>query len=337
MRTGGPLAIVEALVKKGANVNAKNDCGNTALHGAVKGRREVVVKLLVEEGAHVNAKKNRGDTPLHMAALFGKKEVAHRLLEHGAFALIANNERLTPLDYAIKPYEGEPDVALIRRMLLPSGALVHLAKNAAEAHEKRRKRVVKGLKRAVESPGFLEDLADTLAGIGASGCAPGTGASLSALLRQLDAFAKGADGGTGKQAAFRAPERRRLGEAYEERRRRHSLAVARAVQMSEFLSDLAEGLAGVNMYESDPVAPKELVAAARRLDALALEERQRRISPGLQRAAQSPGFLSHLAVALAGVDSTGCVPGTGAMLVALLRQLDAFARADADGPGEGGP
>ena len=43
---------------------------------------------------------------------------------------------------------------------------------------------MKGLKRAVESPGFLKDLADTLAGIDASGCVRGTRERLKRLLRQ---------------------------------------------------------------------------------------------------------------------------------------------------------
>ena len=39
---------------------------------------------------------------------------------------------------------------------------------------------------------------------------------------------------------------------------------------------VAEGLAGVNLYESDPRAPKHMVASAVRLDALAAEGAQQR-------------------------------------------------------------
>ena len=99
---------------------------------------------------------------------------------------------------------------------------------------------------------------------------------LVALLRQLDAFASAADVGAGARAASRLPQRMLLGEAYEERRARHRLAVAAAGQSPDFLSELAEGLAGVNMFESDPVATKQLVAAAVRLDALAAECAQQR-------------------------------------------------------------
>ena len=53
-----------------------------------------------------------------------------------------------------------------------------------------------------------------------------------------------------------------------DRRGRHRVAVGSAVESPEFLSDLAEGLAGVNMYVWAPVAPKQLVAAAARLDVI---------------------------------------------------------------------
>ena len=92
-----------------------------------------------------------------------------------------------------------------------------------------------------------------------------------ALVRQVDAFARGE---LGALMFLRAPLRRGLGEAYEARRDLHALAVERAVQIPEFFSELAEGLAGVNLFASDPVAPKKLVAAAGRLDALSAEAAQ---------------------------------------------------------------
>ena len=239
----------------------------------------------MKKGANVNAKGLDGETPLQGAARRGCKDVAYFLLEHGAVAVISDNKRLTPLDYAVKPRLGEPDVGLICKMLLPSGALVHLAKKVVEAHEKRQKRIVKGLKRAVQSPGFLSGLADTLAGIDASGCARGTGEMLSAQLRQLDAFAQGDGDGTDEEEGVRARNLRRLtrgrGVAYTARRGRHRLAVVSAVQSSDFLSELADGLAGVNMVEADPGATKKLVAAAVRLDVLSTEGAQQ---PGGARA-----------------------------------------------------
>ena len=97
---------------------------------------------------------------------------------------------------------------------------------------------------------------------------------LAALFRQLDAFAEEGAHGTDAPEALRVPELEGLGDAYEGRRQRSRRGIARAVQSAEFLSDLAEGLAGVNMYESDPCAPKRLVAAAGRLGEIAEEAEQ---------------------------------------------------------------
>ena len=48
------------------------------------------------------------------------------------------------------------------------------------------------------------------------------------------------------------------------------------MRSKDFLAELAEGLAGVNLFASDPVAPKKLVAAAVTLDALSAEAAQQR-------------------------------------------------------------
>ena len=264
----GHLAVMKPLVELGADVNATNNLGDTALIIAARescyerfyGSDLSKVRLLVEHGADVNAQNDRGETALHEPVARGQKEAAHFLLDHGAVAVIANNEGRTPLDNALKPWYGPRDVGLICRMLLPSGALVHLAKGVVEAHGKRLRA---GLKKAVRSAGFLEGVADALAGIDASGRARGTDEMLRALLRQLDAFARAEDGAGGLAAAG-ARDIRRLargrGAAYAERRRRYRLAVAAAVRSRAFLSNLEEGLAGATSARG---------AAAKGLDALA--------------------------------------------------------------------
>lgn len=81
---GGYEAVVQLLLEKGANVNAKEDREKTALHRAAWGGHEAVVQLLLEKGADVNAKDRYGSTVLHMAARGGYKAVARLLLEKGA-------------------------------------------------------------------------------------------------------------------------------------------------------------------------------------------------------------------------------------------------------------
>jgi len=69
----GNLENVKDLVNRGADVNAKDDIGNTALHYV-----EVVeiAQFLVSRGADVHARNDNGDTPLDRAKLMGNTEVA---------------------------------------------------------------------------------------------------------------------------------------------------------------------------------------------------------------------------------------------------------------------
>ena len=57
--------IVELLIAKGADVNAKSSDGSTPLHDAAYyGRygRTVIIELLIAEGADVNVKNDKGNT-----------------------------------------------------------------------------------------------------------------------------------------------------------------------------------------------------------------------------------------------------------------------------------
>lgn len=65
------LEVVELLVKKRANVRARDADGRTPLHGAiVRGARACdVARVLLAAGADPNAPDNFGYTSLHIAAL----------------------------------------------------------------------------------------------------------------------------------------------------------------------------------------------------------------------------------------------------------------------------
>ena len=58
---------VEYLLERGADVNAINDRGRTALHGAAHIRSDAIVQLLVDHGASVNVADEKGITPLMIA------------------------------------------------------------------------------------------------------------------------------------------------------------------------------------------------------------------------------------------------------------------------------
>jgi uncharacterized protein len=61
------LAAVKAVTDAGAEVNAVNALGDTALHIAVGYKQTSVVEWLVDHGANVNVKNKRGQTPLSIA------------------------------------------------------------------------------------------------------------------------------------------------------------------------------------------------------------------------------------------------------------------------------
>jgi ankyrin repeat protein len=94
--------VVEVLLDKGLDANAKDENGVTALHLASHGRHwerefgsgrrgwgtEVpslsLLETLVAHGADVNLKDARGETPLKIVTEAGFKEVADYLRQHGA-------------------------------------------------------------------------------------------------------------------------------------------------------------------------------------------------------------------------------------------------------------
>jgi ankyrin repeat protein len=83
----GGLAAVKLCLELGANVNAANKHGDTALHGAAwRERADSIVQLLAEKGANINAKNDRGWTPLviaegiHTGGNFVRSETTAELL-----------------------------------------------------------------------------------------------------------------------------------------------------------------------------------------------------------------------------------------------------------------
>ncbi|UYV70657.1 hypothetical protein LAZ67_8000182 [Cordylochernes scorpioides] len=105
----GFLEIVNYLIHKNTNVNAKNDKKWTALHAASINGHLKIVEVLILNGANVNAKWASGATPLHLATENGNLEIINVLLKNGAQVNAADKYDRAPLHYAAK--DGHENIA----------------------------------------------------------------------------------------------------------------------------------------------------------------------------------------------------------------------------------
>jgi ankyrin repeat protein len=96
----GLAAIVDRLLKQGADVQARTNTGGTALHRAAMRGHSRVVQLLIENGAPVNAMTTSGETPLHRDAEKGHVEIVELLLANGADIELENSGGWTALQFA---------------------------------------------------------------------------------------------------------------------------------------------------------------------------------------------------------------------------------------------
>jgi ankyrin repeat protein len=79
------LGTVERLLQGGADIEARTkERHETPLHLAVQKNHFPMVNFLVERGANIEAKTNEGWTPLHLAAEKGHKDVVECLIMNGA-------------------------------------------------------------------------------------------------------------------------------------------------------------------------------------------------------------------------------------------------------------
>jgi ankyrin repeat protein len=93
----GDPDLIAALLNKGADPDAQNDRGVTALmQGAMVGNRAAVERLL-DAGARVDVQDAEGRSALHYAAASGQVEVVELLVNRGADTRLRTKEGNTAL------------------------------------------------------------------------------------------------------------------------------------------------------------------------------------------------------------------------------------------------
>ena len=89
------VRLLETMLAHGANVHARGEFKETALHYAASNRRPFTVNLLLRHGADINAQDALGNTPLMASA--SATDVTHLLLAQGADLKIQNASGETAL------------------------------------------------------------------------------------------------------------------------------------------------------------------------------------------------------------------------------------------------
>jgi ankyrin repeat protein len=103
-------AVIELLLQHGADVNAVNRDGDSALFGAVHSEYDAVVKLLLVHGADARVRNNQQETLLHVLARGYASSAAiwRELLQHEADILAQDRRNLTCAMVWASRHQGSP-------------------------------------------------------------------------------------------------------------------------------------------------------------------------------------------------------------------------------------
>ncbi len=113
------LAIVTSMLKKGVNIEVRDQFGRTPLINAAIGDSIPLGKILREHGANIQAQDKLGWTALHFACQNQSSEMTKLLIEKGSLIAAVDSYGNTPLGKAVFSSRGRGEVILL---LLAAGA-----------------------------------------------------------------------------------------------------------------------------------------------------------------------------------------------------------------------
>jgi ankyrin repeat protein len=107
---GDIFKIKEFIIKNNMSLYAKNEHGESILHGVIKNDAIILsdkidfIKYLIERGAPVMAYDGLNITPLHLACKYQYPEIIDILIAAGADVNYIDNQNMTPLHYLVQGY-----------------------------------------------------------------------------------------------------------------------------------------------------------------------------------------------------------------------------------------
>lgn len=127
----GNVDRIRQALDNGADVNHIHDPDGTGmrqsyLHMAAAHGNERVLNLLVERGANVNARTRDGETPLHSAAVCNQKNSAQILLRSGALLNAEDSNGVTPIEHAVKNNHSEMVRTFMERGALKNERVIQM-------------------------------------------------------------------------------------------------------------------------------------------------------------------------------------------------------------------
>jgi ankyrin repeat protein len=124
-RRAPALALLQALIRRGADVNARDAADQTPLFYACSlsgDAAEELALFLLKNGADPGLKDLRGQTPLHAACLRDHARLVRALIAKGADVHAKDESELTPLHQACAAHTGDTSVL---QALVKAGADLH--------------------------------------------------------------------------------------------------------------------------------------------------------------------------------------------------------------------